>query len=86
MTAEPLVDPPPYPEVSGLCYRVLIVATGMWKPYIPNLIGVQHAVGYENVSTDPADFEGKAVLILGELLCHLVLSTGKKNALIRDVD
>ena len=62
------------------------MATGMWKPYIPNLIGVQHAVGYENVSTDPADFEGKAVLILGELLCHLVLSTGKKNALIRDVD
>ncbi|XP_069766057.1 FAD-dependent oxidoreductase domain-containing protein 2 [Narcine bancroftii] len=44
---------------------VLLVATGISEPYMPNFPGSQHVEGYENVSVDPADFVGQAVLILG---------------------
>eukprot|EP00731_Ephydatia_muelleri_P029142 Em0020g786a len=48
-----------------LC-QVVIVSTGIWVPNIPkNACGIELAVGYESVSTNPADFEGKVVLILG---------------------
>jgi hypothetical protein len=43
----------------------MVVATGMWKPYIPLVKGMHLAEGYEDFSLDPKDYEQKAVLILG---------------------
>ncbi|XP_013388556.1 FAD-dependent oxidoreductase domain-containing protein 2 [Lingula anatina] len=43
----------------------LIMATGMQKANVPKFPGYELAVGYEDVSVDPEDFEGKSVLILG---------------------
>lgn len=45
--------------------KVLIVATGMWKPNIPDMDGIELADGYETMSLNPKDYEGKTVLILG---------------------
>ncbi|GFR80633.1 FAD-dependent oxidoreductase domain-containing protein 2-like [Elysia marginata] len=45
--------------------RTIILATGMSVPNIPTMKGIDLARGYESVSVDPEDFEGKAVLILG---------------------
>jgi hypothetical protein len=42
---------------------VLIIASGMGKPNIPE--NLEKAEGYETVSTDPLEYEGKSVLILG---------------------
>ena len=47
--------------------RVLVVATGMWKPNIPNMKGIEMAEGYETMSLNPDDYEGKTVLILGRV-------------------
>lgn len=44
---------------------VLLVATGVWVPNVPDFPGSQHVEGYENVSVDPTDFVGQSVLILG---------------------
>jgi len=62
----------------------------MGKPNIP--IDFEEADGYETVSTDPLDYEGKSVLILGilfdsfsnfkrvfHLFCHLFFK-GRGNA------
>jgi len=49
------------------------VATGMWQPTEPNIEGAEYVEAYETVSTNPEDFEGKTVLILGQLL--LTIST-----------
>ncbi|KAK3737352.1 hypothetical protein RRG08_036756 [Elysia crispata] len=45
--------------------RNVILATGMSVPHIPKMKGIDLARGYESVSVDPDDFEGKSVLILG---------------------
>ncbi|XP_052823418.1 FAD-dependent oxidoreductase domain-containing protein 2 isoform X2 [Octopus bimaculoides] len=45
--------------------RWLIVATGLWKPNIPRFDGIELTQGYESISINPEDFEGKSVLILG---------------------
>ncbi|XP_071105479.1 FAD-dependent oxidoreductase domain-containing protein 2-like [Haliotis cracherodii] len=45
--------------------RSVIVATGLWKPNIPKVPGIEYAVGYEDVSINTDDFEGQTVLILG---------------------
>ncbi|XP_005097745.1 FAD-dependent oxidoreductase domain-containing protein 2 [Aplysia californica] len=45
--------------------RTLIMATGVGQPNIPDMEGIQLAHGYENMSLDPEDYEGKTVLILG---------------------
>jgi cation diffusion facilitator CzcD-associated flavoprotein CzcO len=45
--------------------KTVIVATGLWKPNIPRFEGEEFVEGYETVSIDPEDFEGKSVLILG---------------------
>ncbi|RUS76560.1 hypothetical protein EGW08_015668, partial [Elysia chlorotica] len=45
--------------------RSVILATGMSVPNVPDMQGIDLARGYESVSVDPDDFEGKAVLILG---------------------
>ena len=45
---------------------VVIVATGVSKPYIPQIPGIEHAEQYATMSTDPADFTDQRVLILGK--------------------
>lgn len=46
--------------------RVLIVATGIATPNIPqNVPGMEYTEGYEDISINPDDFEGQSVLILG---------------------
>ena len=46
--------------------RCLIVATGVSKPYIPNIPGIAQAELYSEVSINPADFTNQRVLILGK--------------------
>ena len=46
----------------------LIIATGIAKPNIPNLVGMEHVDGYETMSLNPDDYEGQTVLILGEFI------------------
>ena len=47
----------------------LIVATGMWQPVQPQFEGAEYVEGYETMSTNPEDYEGQTVLILGQLSC-----------------
>ncbi|GAB2838206.1 NAD(P)-binding domain-containing protein [Lentzea nigeriaca] len=51
----------------GVTYRArrVIVATGVSKPYVPEIDGVEHAEAYYDVSVDPADFVNQKVLIVG---------------------
>jgi cation diffusion facilitator CzcD-associated flavoprotein CzcO len=44
----------------------LVMATGVSRPYIPAIPGIELAEGYEDVSVDPADFANQRVLILGK--------------------
>lgn len=44
----------------------LIVATGVSKPYIPAIPGIETAELYGDVSINPRDFEGQRVLIIGK--------------------
>ncbi len=46
--------------------RRLIVATGVSKPYIPVIPGIEMAESYIDVSVDPEDFANQRVLILGK--------------------
>ncbi|MDJ0841009.1 MAG: NAD(P)-binding domain-containing protein [Acidobacteriota bacterium] len=46
--------------------RNLVVATGLSKPYIPPIPGIEFAESYESVSTDPEDFCNQRVLIIGK--------------------
>lgn len=53
-------------NLSRFSFRKLIVATGIATPNIPgNVVGMEHVIGYEDVSIDADDFEGQSVLILG---------------------
>ena len=54
--------------------RTVILATGMSVPNIPAMKGIDLARGYETVSINPDDFEGKAVLILGNYVIFLLYS------------
>jgi thioredoxin reductase len=44
----------------------LIVATGVSKPYIPSIPGIETAELYETVSIDPREFMDQRVLIIGK--------------------
>ncbi len=46
--------------------RKLIVATGVSKPYIPDVEGIELAEQYEDMSVDPLDFVNQRVLIVGK--------------------
>jgi thioredoxin reductase len=46
--------------------KQLIVATGVSKPYIPAIPGIEFAENYATMSTDPAEFLNQRVLILGK--------------------
>lgn len=52
----------------GRCHlaRCLIMATGVSRPYLPPIPGIEHAEPYAEVSVDPRDFKGQRVLILGK--------------------
>ncbi|WP_073761496.1 NAD(P)-binding domain-containing protein [Streptomyces sp. CB02923] len=51
----------------GTAYRArrLIVATGVTRPYIPGIEGVETVERYDEVDVDPAAFTGQRVLIIG---------------------
>ncbi len=55
-------------DSNGIIYRckVLIVATGFSKPYIPDIPGIELTENYETVSLDCNTFTGQRVLILGK--------------------
>jgi thioredoxin reductase len=46
--------------------RCLIVATGWGGPYVPEIRGIEHAVGYEAMPIDPQAYAGQRVLIVGK--------------------
>lgn len=46
--------------------RCVIVATGWERPNIPDIRGIEHATGYEDMDTDPQSYAGKRVLIIGK--------------------
>jgi thioredoxin reductase len=46
--------------------QCLIMATGWGAPNIPAIRGIEHAVGYEAMETDPAHYAGQRVLIIGK--------------------
>ncbi len=49
----------------NLC-AVLIIATGLSKPYIPPIPGIELAELYTDVTINPDDFVGQRVLIIGK--------------------
>ena len=55
-------------DEAGNCYRCrrLIVATGVNKPYIPAIPGIELTENYTAVSVDPQDFIDQKVLIIGK--------------------
>jgi thioredoxin reductase len=50
----------------ALYARCVVVATGWGLPHVPAIRGIEHAVGYEDMSTDPLDYAGRRVLIVGK--------------------
>lgn len=46
--------------------RRLIMATGVTKPYLPDIPGIELAEQYGTVSVDPQDFINQRVLVLGK--------------------
>jgi thioredoxin reductase len=44
----------------------LIMATGVSKPYVPDIAGIEHAELYADASIDPEEFANQRVLILGK--------------------
>lgn len=46
--------------------KKLIVATGVSKPFIPDIPGIEKTVNYYDMSVDPNDYINKKVLIIGK--------------------
>ncbi|MGY0234498.1 NAD(P)-binding domain-containing protein [Longispora urticae] len=44
----------------------LVMASGWGRPNIPQIKGIEHAVGYEVMETDPAKYDDKRVMIIGK--------------------
>ncbi|MFI9552316.1 NAD(P)-binding domain-containing protein [Nonomuraea endophytica] len=44
----------------------VVVATGWGGPYVPEIPGIEHASGYEDMETDGARFAGQRVLVIGK--------------------
>lgn len=42
------------------------MATGLPNVKVLNLTGVEYTESYDKISTNPADYEGKSVLIIGK--------------------
>lgn len=46
--------------------KVLVMATGIFKPFVPAIPGIEHCVNYTECSVDQNDYNNKRVLILGK--------------------
>lgn len=46
--------------------RNVVVATGLAKPFIPDIPGIEHSEDYSTMSVDPMDFCGERVLVVGK--------------------
>ncbi len=44
----------------------LIVATGLFKPFLPDIPGIEHSENYVSMPVDPSGFENQRVLIIGK--------------------
>ena len=60
----------PYTESSSSAAKqytcsVVIAATGLSVPFVPNFVGVEHMERYDEMPVDPAGFEGQSVLVIG---------------------
>lgn len=61
--------------------KVLIMATGWNKPYIPDIPGIEHGTHYTSISTNKEDYANKRLLIVGkgnsafETADHLINAT-----------
>jgi thioredoxin reductase len=55
-------------DQSGRIYscKRLIMATGVSKPYVPQIPGIELAENYSEVSVDPESFKNQRVLIIGK--------------------
>lgn len=55
-------------DTNGETYRArrLVVATGVSRPYLPPIPGIEAAESYDEVSVDPRDFTDQRVLIIGK--------------------
>lgn len=51
---------------NGFRGKRLIVATGLHKPYLPPIPGIEDTENYCDVSVDPEDFANQRVLVLGK--------------------
>ncbi|HEU5159414.1 MAG TPA: NAD(P)-binding domain-containing protein [Streptosporangiaceae bacterium] len=54
-------------DQSGRVYRPkrVIVATGLGRPYLPSIPGIESAERYDEAEAEPADFADQRVLIIG---------------------
>ena len=59
--------------------RTLVLATGMGKANVPTFQGNEFTESYSDISTDPEDYEGQTVLILGKLTFFTNEKCGTKN-------
>ncbi|MEM6798402.1 MAG: NAD(P)-binding domain-containing protein [Planctomycetota bacterium] len=61
--------------------RALIVATGLTRPFVPDIPGIEHTENYWDCPIEPEDFAGQKLLIIGkgnsafETANHLVGAT-----------
>jgi len=46
--------------------RCVVVAAGWGKPFIPDIAGIEHATGYEDMDVDPDSYTNHRVLIIGK--------------------
>ena len=44
---------------------MVIVATGLHTPNVPHFSGIEHLQRYDEMSVNPADYEGKSLLVIG---------------------
>ncbi|MFD5828241.1 NAD(P)-binding domain-containing protein [Lentzea sp. NPDC060358] len=54
----------PVTDVSRFGARHVIIATGL-KQHLPSIPGIEHAATYASADTDPTEYAGKRVLIIG---------------------
>jgi thioredoxin reductase len=49
-----------------LSCECVIAAVGWGKPFVPAIQGIEHAVGYEEMETDPSAYADQRVLVIGK--------------------